>query len=344
MKIAVTTFFVLVLVVGVFSCGCVREFNFDFDMEGYKTEFERTYALDAGGRVEVKNVDGFIHVDSWDKDEVLVNGTLRVKTKNEEEARKRMKEIKVVVTQDENLLSIQVKREKRMRPASWFQSGSWRVDLELTVPEKCNLSLSSVDGAVRVVGVDGSHELTTVDGSLRIENVKGNVKGHSVDGSCTVVEIEGDVNVSTTDGRVDVTGVLGDVTSKSVDGSCTVGDVTGSVSASTVDGRIGIEGVLTGLSATAVNGGVRVTALEGSSIADQWKISTVDGSVTLVLPESLSADLRASTLDGHVSLSMPAELKMKTKRSVVATLGGGGGVIDVSTTDGSIRVRLLEAK
>jgi DUF4097 and DUF4098 domain-containing protein YvlB len=116
------------------------------------------------------------------------------------------------------------------------------------------------------------------------------------------------------------------------------------VSASTVDGRIRIEGVLSEVTATAINGSIGITALEGSGAGEGWEISTVDGSVTLLLPKSMSADLRASTLDGRVSLGMPAEIQLKSKRSVVATLGEGGGVISVSTTDGSIRVKRLEVE
>jgi DUF4097 and DUF4098 domain-containing protein YvlB len=341
MRTALTAFFALALALGMSSCCCIQ--GFDLDMDGYKSEFERTYVLDAGGKVEVKNVDGFVHVDSWNKDEVLLKGTLRVRAKDEEDARKRMKEIKVVVTQDDDLLSIEIKKKKK-RPGLWFEYESWRVDLELTVPKECNLAVSSVDGGVRLIEVDGEHELTTVDGSVYVENVRGDVKGHSVDGSCTAIDIRGDVDVGTTDGSVEVAGVRGDVTCESVDGSCMLRDVNGNVSASTVDGRIRIEGVLAGLAATAINGSIGIAALEGSSAEDGWDISTVDGSVTLMLPESVSADLRASTLDGRVSLSFPAEFQLKNKRSVVATLGEGGGVISVSTTDGSIRVKRLEAE
>ncbi len=341
MRTALTVSFALVLALGLTSCCCID--GFDLDMEGYKSEFERTYDFDAGGKVVVKNVDGLVHVDSWDKNEVLVKGTLRVRAKSEEEARNRMKEIKVVVTQDDGVLSIEIKRKKK-RPGVWFEYSRWRVDLELTVPRDTDLSVSTVDGSVRVVEVDGNHQLKTVDGSVHAESVKGDVKAHSVDGSCTVIDIEGDVDVSTTDGSIEVTGVRGDVECESVDGSCTLADLNGGVSASTVDGRIRIQGVLSDLTATATNGSIGIAALEGSAVSEKWEISSVDGSVTIMLPESLSADLRASTVDGRVSLSFPAEFQLKNKRSVVATLGEGGGVISVSTTDGSIRVRSLEVE
>ncbi|UCF79773.1 MAG: DUF4097 family beta strand repeat protein [Candidatus Eiseniibacteriota bacterium] len=342
MRTALATLSVLVITLGLTSCCCIEDF--DIDMEGFKSEFDRTYSLASGGKVEVQNVDGFVHVESWDRDEVLVKGTLRVRAKNEEEALKRMKEIKVVVTQEDDYLSIQIKRKDKRPKVVWFGCGSWRVDLDLTVPRRCNLSLSTVDGAVRVSEIEGSVSTSTVDGSIRVEGVRGDVRAHSVDGSCTVIAVEGDVDAGTTDGTVEVLEVRGDVSCKSVDGSCTLSDVMGSVKANSVDGRIRIEGVLSGLSASAVSGSIGVAALDGSSVTDSWKITTVDGSVTLKLPETISADIKASTIDGRVSLGVPAEFQLKSKRSVVATLGKGGGTISISTTDGSIRVGYLEAE
>jgi hypothetical protein len=331
----------LVLLFGLPSCCCIQ--GFDLDMEGYKSEFDRTYAMDPGGRVEVKNIDGLVRVGSWDRNEVLVEGTLRVKAKDEEEARNRMKEIKVIVTQDEDLLSIQIKR-KRAISVQWFEYGSWRVDLELTVPRECNLSISSVDGRIQVGKVDGDHELNAVDGSVLVESMRGDLKARTVDGSCTVVDVRGDVSLNTTDGYIEVDRVLGNVTCESVDGPCTMTAVEGRVSVNAVDGRVRIGGVLSGLSASSVNGSIGIAAHDGSVVTDGWTISTSDGSITLKLPKSLSADLRASTVDGHVSLSVPAEFDVKTKRRVVAALGKGGGVINVSTTDGSVRIGYLESE
>jgi DUF4097 and DUF4098 domain-containing protein YvlB len=184
----------------------------------------------------------------------------------------------------------------------WRFATNWRVDLELSVPRECSLAISTVDGALRLSGVNGKHKLSTVDGAIEASGVEGIIDCRTVDGSCSMTDVRGDVEVSTT------------------------------------DGSIRVEGILTGLQATAVDGSIHIAALDGSTVAQEWRLSNVSGSITLGVPESFSADLEASTVDGHISIGVPAELREMTERKVTAILGKGGSPVSIATTDGSIRV------
>jgi len=39
----------------------------------FTEEFHQTYALASDGRVELENVDGAVHISTWDRDEVKVD-------------------------------------------------------------------------------------------------------------------------------------------------------------------------------------------------------------------------------------------------------------------------------
>ena len=97
-------------------------------------------------------------------------------------------------------------------------------------------------------------------------------------------------------------------------------------------------------------------------MADDWDITTGDGSVTLYLPPNFNADLDARTNDGgirnelqvdgpkaqaeaepdaagqHPAVTEPS-LKSYSKNTLRGQLGTGGHVLKIRTGDGSIRLR-----
>ncbi len=272
----------------------------------YKSEFEESYGIRQGGSVTVKNVDGYVRATPWDKDEVLVKGTLRIRARSQDEASKIANDVKVIISHDDNSFSLEVKKKSKV---TWLWCGSWcswNLDLDLYVPRECEIDFSAVDGSVYVTGVKGNVDVNTVDGSVEVSEVRGDISCETVDGKCSVTDVEG---------RVDV---------------------------STVDGSLVLSGIFKGLRASTVDGSIRAWAEEGSVNSDGWKLSTVDGSITLKIPRSVSCEVQASSTDGHISVSGAADYAVKSKRKVVATLGSGGAPVRVSTTDGSITVEYGE--
>jgi hypothetical protein len=294
----------LLLLTAFLSLSCVAEF--DGSQYRYRTNFERSYSLKPGGTLTVKNVDGYVNVVPWDKNEVAAKGVLRIRAKDDSEAKKLAKDISVVVSHDENSVYIEIKKKSKTKWQWSFGCYSWTLDLDLNVPRECNLDLSTVDGSVAVTGVKGTVDASTVDGSIEVTGVRGDVTCSTVDGSCHVREVEGRVHVDSTDGSVDV------------------------------------QGKLLGLKARAIDGGIRVTAEEGSVNTDGWTLSTVDGSIVVKIPDSVAGELTASSVDGSVSLYGQADYVVKSSRKVIAKLGKGGAPVKISTTEGSVTVEFGE--
>ncbi len=293
----------VLLLTALCSTSCVAEFD---DNRTYRSEFGQTYALQSGGAVSVKNVDGYVRVLPWERNEVGFKGVLRVRARSAEVAKRLAKDIRVIVSHDEKSFSIEVKKTGAARWVHWGVGHQWVLDIDLSVPRQCNLDLATVDGSVEVSGVEGAVEVSTVDGSVDVADVRGDIDCSTVDGSCELSNVEGRVQVGSTDGSLKV------------------------------------QGKIHGLRARTVDGSVHVTALEGSTDKEGWRVSTVDGSVTVTLPKSLSFDLEASSVDGHISISGPAKFVSRSHRKVVATLGQGGSPLDISTTEGSVTVEFEE--
>ena len=129
------------------------------------------------------------------------------------------------------------------------------------------------------------------------------------------------LTVNTVDGSVEARGIDTPATIRSVDGSITF-DGVAPENLTTVDGAI-----------TA-----RIT---NSDWAHKLAIRTVDGGVELTLPAALNAHVNGHTVDGSVDSDFPVTVVGKWgPHSISGDIGTGqGAALDISTVDGSIRLR-----
>ena len=84
-------------------------------------------------------------------------------------------------------------------------------------------------------------------------------------------------------------------------------------------------------------------SLFGNAIAD-WSGSvsfeTVNGGITLELPDDLSADVKGETVNGSIETDFPLAVKGRfSSRRLSGTIGAGGRELRLATVNGSIRLR-----
>ncbi len=125
---------------------------------------------------------------------------------------------------------------------------------------------------------------------------------------------------------------------RSVNGSIDA-EVDGQAAVSTVNGSIEVTaGTLT--EATTVNGSIRAYVRSDAISADNIKLSTVNGSVRLRLPEGVDLDVSAKTVNGGITSDFD-EIEVAKKwgpRSATGKLGRGGRGLEMSTVNGAIRI------
>jgi DUF4097 and DUF4098 domain-containing protein YvlB len=126
--------------------------------------------------------------------------------------------------------------------------------------------------------------------------------------------------------------------------------------ARTVNGGVEVDGLENDVEAYTVNGGVnvetrgnaRAETVNGSIVASagraDWTgtcdFKTVNGSVTVSLPDDTSADVKASTVNGGIETDFPLEVKGRFQsRRLSGRLGGGGRALHLETVNGGIRLR-----
>lgn len=116
-------------------------------------------------------------------------------------------------------------------------------------------------------------------------------------------------------------------------------EVEGRASVSTVNGSIEVDaGALT--EATTVNGSIRATVRRDVSSPDDIKLSTVNGSVRLRLPDGVNAHVTAKTVNGGIHSEFD-EIEVRKKwgpRSAEGRLGSGGRELELTTVNGGITI------
>lgn len=217
-----------------------------------------------------------------------------------------IEQLKVETKQDGNQIEVSVKRASKDVEVFGFQGKSSTAKLIVTMPREGNVTARSGDGSIRIEHVSGRVELRTGDGSIRATGIGGQITLATGDGSVTLDNAEGDIDVDTGDGSVSVAGKLGIVKVHTGDGSITF------------------------------------RAEPGTTMKENWSLTTGDGGVSVYLPSDFAAQLDAHTGDGTIR----NELDIKTdgageisRRTVKGQLGSGGKTIRIRTGDGSVRLK-----
>ncbi len=127
-----------------------------------------------------------------------------------------------------------------------------------------------------------------------------------------------------------------------VEGSVGAEHLSADVEAHTVTGKIDIS--TAGMaSASAINGSIHAI-LTGAIWRDSRSFSTVNGNVELELQPCINANVHATAAGGRIDSDLPIALRTTSKRGGFhATIGKGGPDIRVTTANGTIHLRQLDA-
>jgi len=125
---------------------------------------------------------------------------------------------------------------------------------------------------------------------------------------------------------------------RTVNGGVKAAALQGDVEAYTVNGGVKI----------ATSGNARAETVNGSIVATagraDWtgtaEFKTVNGSITVELPDGAGAEVKAQTVNGDIETDFPLTVKGRfSRRRLSGTLGGGGRELRLETVNGGIRLR-----
>ncbi len=232
---------------------------------------------------------------------------------------------------------------------SLFASVTEEETFSFTLEDGGRFSISNVNGSITVTGASGN--------SVEIIAIK------KADNQKDLDEIE--IEISHSANEIEVETELGDSDSwfrnsnsgqvryeitvpgsteldsiETVNGDVTVSGVSGNVSAESVNGDLDISDLVGDVSLSTVNGSVNATfaKCEGEQ---SIKTETVNGRVTISLPESSDVQITADTLNGGIN---GRDFGLETDKGFVGSdlngkIGSGSARLNIDTVNGSIKIR-----
>jgi len=126
---------------------------------------------------------------------------------------------------------------------------------------------------------------------------------------------------------------------RSTVGSVNINDMHGRIDAETDVGSITCKGVVAQVKLRANVGSVKVFCASDAPAGFNADIATNVGSIELMAPKDLSAEVSAATNVGSVSTTRPITVVGKLGKSMNGAIGGGDGKITLRTNVGSIEIR-----
>jgi DUF4097 and DUF4098 domain-containing protein YvlB len=295
-----------------FAVGC--DFEDLGSSDRYTADFHYSYPLKSGGRLSVENFNGSIEIASWDQDSVDISG---VKYAGTPELRDAIK-IDIVNTPD----SVHV---RTVRPSE--RHGNMGAKYVIKVPRKIELErITSSNGGIRVNDTEGPARLRSSNGVIHATNLKGTLDVQTSNGGIEVMDLDGPAVLKTSNGRVHAEGVRGSLEASTSNGGITVH------LAKAEGGRP--------VKLDTSNGSIDLT-MDNHNQNDVYA-STSNAGITVHMPPSIAARLRAHTSNGSISSDFDVKVQGQiSKHNLEGTIGEGGPVLDLSTSNGSIHLEKL---
>jgi hypothetical protein len=248
----------------------VGEQGLSFDIGGGKVtdEWNRTYTLKPGGRLEIVNLNGAIHASGSTGAEVEVHAVREVRAATDQAAQDLLKRFEIRDEVAPDRVTIQVPEGEGRRGGR--ERSRVTIRYEVRIPPGLDVLLRTQNGEVRMEGLQGTVTASATNGTLTGRRMSGRVDASTVNGGVDVSleSIAGDTRFSAVNGGVRMNvgpGVNAELDATVVNGGVRISDdVTFAADERTpqrVEGRIGSGGPRIVVHVT--NGGITVGSGEG---------------------------------------------------------------------------------
>ena len=281
------------------------------DSTRYKDDFHQSYPLKAGGRLSVETFNGSVEVTGWDQETADISGTKYASTEDG------LKALKVdIVTSGDSV------RIRTVRPTD--HRGGMGAKYVIKVPRQTSLErIESSNGAIRIDNIDASARLRTSNGGISVTGLKGTLEAITSNAAVDLRDVQGPAVVSTSNGSIQADEVSNGL-------EATTSNAAIHASLNNIEPK-------KSLKLTTSNGSVDLALdrLDGNEV----EATTGNASITLHLPADVAVRLKAQTSNSSVTSEFDVTAKGTAgKNNLEGTINGGGPLVTLTTSNGSIRV------
>jgi hypothetical protein len=229
------------------------------------SQWQKTYTLDANGRVEIGNVNGKIRVEPSSGNTVEITATKKARGASPEQAKAALERATIL----ENVSPGSIKIETRITRVEGivFNGGNLQVEYLVKVPVGAETKATTVNGGIEIVGLKGRVTAETTNGGVEARGLSGQLEASTTNGGLDIdLEslAEGGVRLECTNGGIKVrlprdarATISASITNGGISASDLPIDATGDNNRRRLEGRMNGGGPRLQISGT--NGGISLS-------------------------------------------------------------------------------------
>lgn len=304
----------------------------DFASGRASAEETQTVTVPAEGvaAVSLSQPRSDITVTGADTGQIVITADLEVWADDQDEARERLKSLKLVTENDNGTLKI------KLDGPPWTKKRRTRSDFSITMPSSLAVELGTASGDIELDGIAGGIKAGTASGDIIARNASGRCHLGTASGDLALEGGTGlEARLESVSGDIEVSSCTGRVALQTVSGDAEVEVDTGGVSAESVSGDLTITiDAAADLAVRSTSGDITIEVKK--KLTGRNTISSISGDIELSLPDDSGATIEAATTSGDIDCDLELEDLRQRSRSLTGKLGNGEAAIVVTTTSGDI--------
>jgi len=319
--------------------GLHDQFNFGDDND-FSSIFGQSYnyndnleqAFPAGASLKIIDTHGAVSVHASDDNKITVVARKRVGADSQSDADEYNSKTKPTITVMGGLVTLDAKAEAAGDHAI-------ETDLDVSLPRKVAVAISSRKGDVNLVGREGNVDISAQHSDTTVEDVTGNVKVSQEKGSVKIEQIIGDVHV---DGRVD------EVSLADIKGTAQLdGEFQESVKLARIAKTVILKSTRTDMEFSRIEGDLDLDSgeLHAEQITGPLHLTTREKNIRL---DEVSGDVRLQDNDGTIEVGMRTlgnvQIDSRNGDLQLSLPDKAGFRLDARTCDGEIQSDFPELK
>ena len=327
--------------------------------ENVLEKIERTYDVEAGGRLTIVSEFGSVDIQTAEQDTVEVVVTKESKFRLLKAAEAVVEDFEVAFEHEG--ADVRIEGAFKQGYKYWQkQLNRLKIQFLVTVPQTYNVDVETAAGGVSVADLAGTVRAKTSGGSLKFGKIVGEVWGHTSGGNIELTSCSSPVDLKTSGGNIEVVDVGGDVRAHTSGGNLRFGAIAGSIWGKTSGGNIGVASCHGDAEVQTSGGSIRLQNVGGTLNAKtsggsihaavvaqphrECTLRTSGGSITVDLLSDVAVDIAAKTSGGNVSTDFAVESVLQgkpPKNRLEGTINGGGPLMTLRTSGGNIHLQKI---
>jgi DUF4097 and DUF4098 domain-containing protein YvlB len=282
-------------------------------------------AFPVGGSLKVSNERGAVNINASDDNQFHIAIHKRISAEEQSEADNWNKQTKPQVTVAGQLVTVEA--NTRGAGDHWVNT-----DLDIAVPRKASLTVTTRHGDVSIMGRDGGATITSQDGNVSITDLNGTVNLSLDNSSAHVSQVGSDVTIQ---------GRAKDVSLEDVKGSVRLdGDFMESLKLSRIAKPVSFKTTRTDMDFNKLDGYLNLDSgdLEANTVTGPLRLRTRSKDIIL---NGVTSDVRLQNENGAVEIHMNKLANMEVTNSKgdirVFVPEKAGFVLDAQARDGEIQ-------